>query len=91
MHLRDALDAAKQGSRAKTEFLSHMSHDIRTPMNAILGFSELLIRDADDPEKVKEEAEKIIKSGWKVKFQKAESSLSAGKRQEDGKAHHYRG
>ena len=63
MHLRDALDAAKQGSRAKTEFLSHMSHDIRTPMNAILGFSELLIRDADDPEKVKEEAEKIIKSG----------------------------
>ncbi|MCR5209017.1 MAG: response regulator [Lachnospiraceae bacterium] len=63
MHLRDALDAAKQGSRAKTEFLSHMSHDIRTPMNAILGFSELLLRDADDPEKVKEEAEKIIKSG----------------------------
>ncbi|MCR5165903.1 MAG: response regulator [Oscillospiraceae bacterium] len=65
--LRDALDSAEQSSRAKTEFLSHMSHDIRTPMNAIIGFSTLLLRGLEDPQTVdlartRDEADKILSS-----------------------------
>ena len=40
-----------------------MSHDIRTPMNAIVGFADLLERDADDPQKVREYTKKIKSSG----------------------------
>ena len=43
---------AKQANEAKTRFLFNMSHDIRTPMNAIIGFSELLEKHHDDPQKV---------------------------------------
>lgn len=43
--LRVARDAAEQGSRAKTEFLSRMSHDLRTPLNAMLGFSQILLTE----------------------------------------------
>jgi PAS domain S-box-containing protein len=39
---------AQRASRAKTEFLSRMSHEVRTPLNAMLGFTELLISDVDD-------------------------------------------
>jgi len=60
--MRQALAAARQASTAKTEFLSRMSHDIRTPMNAIIGFSTLLLRDADDPDKVRDEAGKVLTS-----------------------------
>lgn len=65
--LRDALDSAEQSSRAKTEFLSHMSHDIRTPMNAIIGFSTLLLRGLEDPQTIdlartRDEADKILSS-----------------------------
>lgn len=48
---------------AKTEFLSRMSHDIRTPMNAILGFAELGKQDMNDPEKLNEDLERISSSG----------------------------
>ena len=47
--MRNALEAAESANRAKSAFLSNMSHDIRTPMNAIIGFSALLMRDADNP------------------------------------------
>lgn len=60
--LKDALESAKLASESKSTFLSSMSHDIRTPMNAIVGFSALLQRDAESPEKVQEYARKITSS-----------------------------
>ena len=60
--MRNALEAAESANRAKSAFLSNMSHDIRTPMNAIIGFSALLMRDADNPGKVREYTRKVIAS-----------------------------
>ncbi|MDE6880647.1 MAG: response regulator [Oscillospiraceae bacterium] len=57
-----AFQIAEEANRAKSSFLSNMSHDIRTPMNAIVGFSALLSRDAEDPEKVREYTKKITSS-----------------------------
>ena len=57
-----AFRIAEEANRAKSSFLSNMSHDIRTPMNAIVGFSALLARDADNPEKVREYTRKITSS-----------------------------
>lgn len=61
--LAEALQAAQIASNSKTMFLSNMSHDIRTPMNAVIGFTTLLARDADNPEKVREYTKKIMASG----------------------------
>ncbi len=61
--LADALHAAQIASSSKSAFLSNMSHDIRTPMNAVLGFTTLLALDADDPAKVREYTKKITASG----------------------------
>ena len=60
--LQQALNAAQSANEAKSNFLSNMSHDIRTPMNAIVGFSVLLERNADDPDKVREYTRKISAS-----------------------------
>lgn len=57
---------AQEASEAKTRFLFNMSHDIRTPMNAIMGFTELLNRNLDDPEKAR---------GYLRKIQNASSLL----------------
>ncbi|MCA9667766.1 MAG: response regulator [Myxococcales bacterium] len=46
--LAQARDAALAASRAKSEFLANMSHELRTPLNAILGYSEMLLEDAED-------------------------------------------
>ncbi|MCR5294583.1 MAG: response regulator [Lachnospiraceae bacterium] len=54
-----ALDEARQASLAKTAFLSNMSHDIRTPMNAILGYSALSLDSLDKPALLKEYLENI--------------------------------
>ncbi len=54
-----ALDIARSANEAKSSFLSNMSHDIRTPMNAIVGFAMLLERDMNQPGKVQEYARKI--------------------------------
>ena len=59
----EALEQAKAASRAKTDFLFNMSHDIRTPMNAIIGFTNMAMRDADDPERVRENLKKVQLSG----------------------------
>ena len=61
--LADALRAAQIASESKTTFLSNMSHDIRTPMNAVLGFTTLLAKDAENPAKVREYTQKIAASG----------------------------
>ena len=61
--LKEALQAAQIANISKTTFLSNMSHDIRTPMNAILGFAKLLAKDVDNPEKVREYTKKITASG----------------------------
>ena len=61
--LAEALQAAQIASNSKTMFLSNMSHDIRTPMNAVIGFTGLLARDAENPEKVREYTKKIMASG----------------------------
>lgn len=60
--LEDALVRAEQASRAKTTFLSNMSHDIRTPMNAIIGFTALATTHIDDEERVKDYLGKIMTS-----------------------------
>ena len=61
--LAQALQAAQIASNSKTMFLSNMSHDIRTPMNAVLGFTTLLAADAENPAKVREYTRKIMSSG----------------------------
>ena len=61
--LAEALQAAQIASNSKTMFLSNMSHDIRTPMNAVLGFTTLLAKDAENPVKVREYTKKIMASG----------------------------
>lgn len=57
-----ALDEAKQANRAKSDFLSRMSHDIRTPMNAIIGLTALTLDEANNPQVVTENLSKIRSS-----------------------------
>ncbi len=61
--LEDALSQANRASRAKSTFLSNMSHDIRTPMNAIIGFTALAVTHIDKKEQVEEYLKKIMSSG----------------------------
>ena len=60
--LSDAVAAAETANRAKSTFLSNMSHDIRTPMNAIIGFTTLAISNIDDTERVKDYLAKTLAS-----------------------------
>lgn len=60
--LQAALVAAEKASRAKTTFLSNMSHDIRTPMNAIVGLTTLLEHEIHEPEKLQLHIQKIQNS-----------------------------
>ena len=60
--LEDALEHARHADDAKSTFLSNMSHDIRTPMNAIIGFANIAKAHLDRPEKVKESLDKILTS-----------------------------
>ena len=55
----EALQSAERASKAKTDFLANMSHDIRTPMNAIIGYADLASRHLDDPAKLKNYMENI--------------------------------
>ena len=59
----DALQTAERASKAKTDFLSNMSHDIRTPMNAIIGITILMKNELHQPEKLAEHLGKLESSG----------------------------
>lgn len=64
MHrLHEAQERAEAANRAKSEFLSNMSHDIRTPMNAIVGMTAIATANLDKPEQVKECLRKVTTSG----------------------------
>ena len=59
----EALQSAERASKAKTDFLSNMSHDIRTPMNAIVGLTALMENELDEPEKLADHLGKLKSSG----------------------------
>ena len=61
--LREEVSRADAASRAKTTFLFNMSHDIRTPMNAIIGYTTLMEKHAGEPEKIADYMKKIRSSG----------------------------
>lgn len=63
--LADALAVAEQANSAKTDFLSRMSHDIRTPLNAIIGMSTIIAANIDDREKI---ADCLVKISTSSKF-----------------------
>lgn len=60
--LQDALVQAQHANKAKTTFLSNMSHDIRTPMNAIIGFSTIAVSHIDNREQVLDCLQKVLSS-----------------------------
>ena len=59
----EALQSAERASKAKTDFLANMSHDIRTPMNAIIGIATLMKNELHQPEKLAEHLDKLENSG----------------------------
>ena len=60
--LSEAVRAAETANKAKSSFLSNMSHDIRTPMNAIIGFTTLAVSNIDDKKRVRDYLGKILSS-----------------------------
>lgn len=62
MNAEIAREVAEQASKEKSKFISRMSHELRTPMNAILGFSQLLSLDEEDPEK-RENLQYVLMAG----------------------------
>lgn len=61
--LEQALQRAEKANKAKTSFLTNLSHDIRTPMNAIMGFTSLALENITDTQKVQEFLDKAVISG----------------------------
>lgn len=66
-HLQNVIREATQASDAKTQFISSMSHDIRTPMNAIIGMTQIAIRQNQDPDKVLDCLKKIEQASEHLK------------------------
>ena len=61
--LREAVNLANQASEAKTQFLSAMSHDIRTPLNAVIGMTTIAKNNTDNPEYVEQCLDKTLNAG----------------------------
>lgn len=57
--LRESLESARMASQAKNDFLSRMSHDMRTPMNAVIGFTDLARNNLDQPERARDCLNKV--------------------------------
>lgn len=68
LRLIEAKEEAERGNRAKNLFLSRMSHDIRTPINGILGMTRIGLEHLSDPEVVKDSFEKIRSMGNQLEF-----------------------
>ena len=66
--LAEARDAAEQASRAKSDFLSRMSHDIRTPLNGILGMTRIAQEHLDDPTILSDALNKIAAAGGQLQL-----------------------
>lgn len=66
MLLQQALDTAKQSTRAKSDFFSSMSHDMRTPLNAVLGYADLAQKEPDGSAKVRDYLDKISFAGQQL-------------------------
>ena len=64
--LEDALNSARISNVAKNTFLSNMSHDVRTPLNAIFGYTSLAHKSADDPSSVNKYLDKIERAGKQI-------------------------
>lgn len=60
-------EEANRASAAKTDFLSRMAHDIRTPLNALLGFAEIAEQNVNDPERLRDALGKLTLSGRVLK------------------------
>ena len=75
--LSDAVHAAENANQAKSTFLSNMSHDIRTPMNAIIGFTALAAAHVNQPDQVQEYLNKISTSGQHLFPPEPDSAESA--------------
>ncbi len=60
--LKEAAEEAQSANRAKSEFLSHMSHDIRTPINGIMGMTDIALKNVTDPARVEDCLGKISNS-----------------------------
>ena len=63
---QSAFEVAKEANKSKSDFLANMSHDIRTPMNAIIGMTTLIEHDATSPNKVLEYSHKIEKASQQL-------------------------
>lgn len=61
--LRDALETAKRSAKEKDAFFNNMSHDMRTPLNAVIGYSELVTKNLDDTKKISDYMDKIQHAG----------------------------
>ena len=61
--LEDALESSRQSEKTKQAFFSNMSHDMRTPLNAIIGLTDVAKKHVEEPERVKDYLEKITASG----------------------------
>lgn len=68
IYLEETLEMAKSANKAKTDFLSNMSHDIRTPMNAIIGMTDIALQDFNDVEQMKDSLLTIKQSSYTLLY-----------------------
>lgn len=64
--LQEALETARESTKAKENFFNHMSHDMRTPLNAVIGFSDLILKNKGDWDKVEDYMHKIRHAGQQL-------------------------